>query len=193
MIANFILIGLTSYLLGSIPFGVIMGKLWGGVDIRAGGSGHSGALNTWRMVGLAPAIIAALGDIAKALVAVKVAQVYGINEWAIVVAVPLVIAGHCWPVFLRFQGGMGLATACISLFYLSPLIMVIMLAVWGGWALVLRHAPRATGASALTLPVIIWLLGEPSYMLVLGVIAGGLIFVRHVPDFGRVYRRFWLD
>lgn len=189
---NLLLLGLVAYLLGSIPFGVIMGRLWKGVDIREGGSGHIGALNTWRMAGWAPAALTAIGDLGKGALAVWLAQRFGMSPWAVTVAAPAVIIGHCWPVTLGFRGGMGMACAIAALLVLASLLFPLMAAIWGLWSLLLRHAPRASAATALTFPLVLWVLNDPPHMLALGILVGAVLFIRHAPDFTRRYERFWI-
>lgn len=189
---NLLLLGLIAYLLGSIPFGVIMGRLWKGVDIRQGGSGHIGVMNAWRMAGWIPAALTAIGDLGKGALAVWLAQHFGMSPWAVTVAAPAVIIGHCWPVTIGFRGGMGMACAIAALLVLAPLLFPIMAAIWGLWSLVFRHAPRASAATALTFPLVLWALGYPPHMLALGILVGAVLFIRHVPDFTRRYKRFWI-
>lgn len=192
MILNVLLFGLIAYLLGSIPFGVIMGWLWKGVDIREGGSGHTGALNTWRMAGWLPATLTAVGDLGKAVLAVWLAQRFGMSDWTVTIAATAVIVGHCWPLYIGFRGGMGMACAIAVLLVLAPLLFPLMALIWGLWSLVFRHAPRASGATALTFPLVLWALRYPPHMLALGLLVGAVLFIRHVPDFTRHYERFWI-
>ena len=189
---NLLLVGLIAYLLGSIPFGVITGRLWKRVDIREGGSGHTGALNTWRMAGWVPAALTIIGDMGKAVLAVWLAQRFGMSPWAVTVAAPAVIVGHCWPITVGFRGGMGIACAVAAFLVLAPMLFPIMVAIWGLWALLLRHAPRASAATALTFPLVLWILRYPPHMLALGILVGAVIFIRHIPDFTRRYERFWV-
>jgi glycerol-3-phosphate acyltransferase PlsY len=189
---NLLLLGLIAYLLGSIPFGVIIGRLWRGVDIREGGSGHIGVLNTWRTAGWAPAALTAVGDLGKAALAVWLAQCFGMSPWAVTVAAPAVIIGHCWPVTIGFRGGMGMACGIAVLLVLAPLLFPLMAAIWGLWSLLFRHAPRASAATALTFPLVLWVLNVPPHMLALGILVGAVLFIRHTPDFTRRYERFWI-
>jgi glycerol-3-phosphate acyltransferase PlsY len=179
------LAGIIAYLLGSIPFGVIFGRLFKGVDVRSGGSKHMGALNTWRMVGLLPAVLVAFGDMGKALLAIKIAQALDPTGWAMPVAGAMAVAGHCWPIYVGFQGGVGLASGMAMIFYLAPRAALVMVAIWGVWLAILRHFPRSQAAIALTAPFVLWVLKSPPQVLLLGILAGGVIFVRHIPELRR--------
>ncbi len=177
--------GIIAYLLGSIPFGVIFGRLFKGVDVRRGGSKHMGALNTWRMVGLFPAVLVAFGDMGKALVAIKIAQTLDPTGWAIPVAGAMAVVGHCWPIYVGFRGGVGMASGIAMIFYLAPLAALVMVAIWGAWVVILRHFPRSQAAIALTAPFVLWAFHSPPQILLLGILVGGVIFIRHIPELRR--------
>lgn len=180
------LAGIIAYLLGSIPFGVIFSRLFRGVDVRSGGSKHMGALNTWRMVGLLPAVLVAFGDMGKALVAIKIAQALDPTGWAIPVAGAMVIVGHCWPLYVGFKGGVGIACGMAIIFYLNFWAGVALVLIWGLLVAILRHFPRSQAAIALTAPFVLWAFDShrPEVVL-LGILAGGVIFVRHIPELRR--------
>jgi hypothetical protein len=125
---SLLLIGALGYLLGSFPSGVVVVRVWTGKDLRKVGTGHTGGMNVRRVAGLAPAVLAVLGDAAKALVAVKLAEILGPHPWAVPVAATTVVIGHCWPLYTRFQGGMGLASAAFILLYLSPFALLVLVA-----------------------------------------------------------------
>jgi len=179
------LAGIIGYLLGSIPFGVIFSRLFKGIDVRNGGSKHMGALNTWRMVGLLPAILVAFGDMGKALAAIKIAQALDPTGWAMPVAGAMAVAGHCWPIYVGFRGGVGIASGMAMIFYLAPGAALVTVAIWGVWVAILRHFPRSQAAIALTAPFVLWAFKRPPQVLLLGILAGGVIFVRHIPELRR--------
>jgi len=170
------------YLLGSFPSGVVVVRFLKGEDLRRIGSGHTGGRNVWRVAGVIPAIITVLGDAAKAILAVKLAEILGPQPWAVTIAATTVIVGHCWPLYTRFQGGMGLGSASSILLYLSPLSLIILVVVFPLWYLVFRHRYRASVATVLTAPPVLWLTGNPTPIVALGVAASIVIFVRHVPS-----------
>jgi len=179
------LAGIIAYLLGSIPFGVIFGHLFKGVDVRSGGSKHMGALNTWRLVGFLPAILVAFGDMGKALVAIKIAEALDPTGWAMPVAGAMAVVGHCWPIYVGFRGGVGIASGMAMIFYLAPLPALVTVAIWGVWVAILRHFPRSQAAIALTTPFVLWAFHSPPQVLLLGILAGGVIFLRHIPELQR--------
>jgi len=186
-------LGLIAYLLGSIPFGVLFARLFARTDIRTAGSQHTGTLNTWRVAGWLPAALTLLGDVGKGVLAVWLAQRYGWSAYAVTVAGATVIAGHCWPIWLRFKGGMGAATGGGVALMTMPAVLVIAVLSWALWSLILRHSPRAISITTLLLPIAAWWLGYPPAIMALALAASAIIFVRHIPDLTREYRSFWID
>ncbi len=115
-----------AYLLGSIPWGLIVGRLSRGIDVRQLGSGGTGATNVLRTVGPRMAVVVLVADAAKGVTAVALAKLLA-DDMPMIVALAsiLVIAGHIWPVFSRFHGGRGIATAVGALAMISlPTVMV---------------------------------------------------------------------
>ena len=177
------LVAAGGYLLGSFPSGVVVVRFWKGQDLRTLGSGHTGGRNVRRVAGLGPAILAVLGDAAKALLAVKLAELFGPAPWAVAVAATAAVAGHCWPLYTRFQGGMGLGCASFILLYLSPLSFLLLVPVYPMWYLLFRrHRYRAAAATALTAPLSLWVTGNPLPIIAVGLGMGVVIAVRHIPS-----------
>jgi len=142
-----LLVAVLGYLLGSFPSGVVVVRFLKGEDLRKLGSGHTGGRNVRRVAGLAPAVLAVLGDAAKAMVAIRLAETVGPEPWAVPVAATAA-AGHCWPLYTQFQGGMGLGCASFILLYLSPLSFFLLVPAFAVWYLVFRrHRYRAAAAT----------------------------------------------
>jgi glycerol-3-phosphate acyltransferase PlsY len=128
-----LLIIVLSYLLGSVPFGIIISRLWKGIDIREHGSKNPGATNVYRVVGPIPAIIVMALDVAKGLVAtlwlsrISIGQPL-LNPVSLIIAAGItVILGHTFPVFAGFKGGKGVATGLGVLISLAPFETVLAL------------------------------------------------------------------
>jgi glycerol-3-phosphate acyltransferase PlsY len=106
-----IVVIIASYLLGSLMFSVIMGKIIAGIDIRSHGSGNAGATNTLRLIGKGPAIAVFLLDVAKGVLAVLLAKWIVPDSYGVAVLCGLaVVLGHNWPIWFNFRGGKGIAT-----------------------------------------------------------------------------------
>ena len=184
---------LLAYLLASIPFGVIVGRMATGGDIRAHGSGHAGATNVMRQAGWRVAIVAAVLDVAKAFVGVWLARQFGAAPWVPALAATAAVAGHCWPVFGGFRGGMGLSGVAGAMLALYPLGVVIGLGLAITGSLVLRHSARGNIAAGLLLGPAVWLVSQSAPVGLAATGAGLVVAVRSLSDWGRVYGELWLD
>jgi glycerol-3-phosphate acyltransferase PlsY len=186
-------LSLLAYLLASIPFGVILGRLATGDDIRRHGSGHAGATNVMRQAGWGVAIVAAVLDVAKAFLGVWLAVRFGTAPWVPALAAVAAVAGHCWPIFAGFRGGMGLSAVAGALLALYPLGVLIGLALALAGTLVLRHSARGNIAAGLLIgPAVWWASGStPIGLAAAG--AGLVVAIRSLSDWRRVYKELWLD
>ncbi|HID62815.1 MAG TPA: glycerol-3-phosphate acyltransferase [Anaerolineae bacterium] len=187
MAIKLLVAGVLAYLIGSFPTGVILGKLWGGIDMRQVGSTHTGAMNVARSVSVGAGILTLFGDAAKGIIAVAIGQALTPSPWSVTVSGVMATAGHCWPLYTGFHGGMGLATLGAIFLYLQPLAVLAVVPLWFALYIVIRHPPRTTMALMLAVPLLLWLLGEPLVVIVLGLLAGGVVLIKHIPDFNRVY------
>ena len=129
-----------------------------GRNPRQHGSGHTGGLNSYRGGGVIALILVALGDITKGVVAVLIASQLSDHLLAVPIGGISAIAGHNWPVWLKFKGGMGLATGAGITGSQYIFIPFMGMLIWVIWYLVLRHQPRATLLSVVTAGIIIWFL-----------------------------------
>ena len=127
-----ILFGTIAYLIGSVQFGIISGKLIKGIDIREHGSKSSGATNVGRTLGVKIATVVALLDIGKGfLIVLSLTNIIKFfnyeNSFSIIIFGSLVILGHCWPIFYKFKGGKGVLTSLGVYFLINPLLSMIAL------------------------------------------------------------------
>lgn len=187
------ILGLTlaAYLIGSVPVGVLVGYALTRRDIRAAGSGHSGATNVIRQAGWAAGALVAVLDIAKGALAVGLAFRFGEAPITPALAAGAVAAGHCWPVFAGFRGGMGLATAGGALLMTFPLGFVAGLGLLIAVAFGLRHSARTAFATALLLAPLTWLLGGPPVAIAVAAALGLVVAVRALSDWKRRQRAVW--
>jgi len=115
------------YLLGSLPFALWITRLVKGIDVRDGGSGHVTTTNTIRQAGWMAGAAVFVLDFGKGFLAVWLALHAGLPAWSVGLTGALAVAGHCWPVFAQFRGGMGLATMGGGLAVVSPLGFLVAL------------------------------------------------------------------
>ena len=173
-----VLLVLLGYVLGSVPTGLLVGRAFG-VDVRKVGSGNIGMANVLRAAGKWPAALTMIGDMLKGLLPVVVARTFTENEWVLAAVALAAVAGHCWPVFLRFRGGKGVATGAGTSIGLAPLVGLGLFAFW--WVVVLLSRYTSLGAIAVMIvsPFAFWLSGKPLPYVLYAVIGGALVLWRH--------------
>ncbi len=182
------LLVLGSYLLGAIPFGLLVTRAVTGRDIRAEGSGNIGASNVFRVVGPRLGVIVLALDVVKGAVPVLVARRLDVGPAVVVAAGIAAIAGHNWSVFLGGRGGKGIATSYGVLLALSPLAGGIAAAVWVVVAALTRYASLASLLGVLSVPLVMRIAREPAEHLVFSLVAAVFAFYRHHSNIGRLLR-----
>ena len=177
------------YLLGSIPFGVIATRLGGAGDVRQIGSGSIGATNVLRTGRRDLAAVTLIGDGGKGAVAVLLAGwLLGSAEMA-ALAGGAAFAGHCFPVWLRFRGGKGVATAAGVMFAIAWPAALLAGATWLAMALVFRLSSLAALTAAALAPLYVFLTGQtPEAKLWLTLFMAVLIFIRHHENIRRLLK-----
>lgn len=173
------------YLLGSIPFGLLLTRLAGAGDLRAIGSGSIGATNVLRTGRKDLAAATLVLDLGKGIVAVLVARWLAGETGALIAAIAAVI-GHMFPVWLRFHGGKGVATAFGVLLAVMPLVAVIGFAIWLAVALTLRISSASALVATVATPILAWLLGQPRMAIATVIVLAVLIFIRHRANIARL-------
>jgi glycerol-3-phosphate acyltransferase PlsY len=173
------------YLLGSIPSGYIVGTL-AGVDVRSAGSGNIGATNVARIVGKRLGVLTLLADTAKGYVPVFIALRIGLGPAAIALVAVAAFLGHLYPLFLRFQGGKGVATAFGALLATAPAATLILMAVFGAAVLGSRRISVGSIAAALAAPVVLWIASVPAPLIIMSAILGAMVIVRHHENIKRL-------
>jgi len=186
-------LGSISYLSGSIPFAIWVTKFFKGVDVRLAGSGHASTTNTIRQVGFGPGVIVFIFDTAKGFLPTWLALHFAPAAWIIPLTAGLAVAGHCWPVFASFRGGMGLATTGGALLAVQPLGFIIALGVLISLTLIIRHSARAAVFTGIMMAPVFWLLGLRGLVLTTAIVTGIVIAYRFMVDWNRKYRELWLD
>lgn len=172
-----------AYLLGSVSFAVLMSKAFGLADPRTYGSGNPGATNVLRSGRKAAAALTLLGDAAKGWLAVYVAMQFAPHDmqgvWLIALVALAVFLGHVFPVFLRFKGGKGVATALGVLLALNVWVGLGALLTWLVMALVFRLSSLSALVAAIGAPVYALVLGLPREWVLASAIMSMLLIWRH--------------
>jgi glycerol-3-phosphate acyltransferase PlsY len=179
---------LIAYLLGAVPFGYLMVKLKTGRDVRTVGSGNIGATNVLRATGRGTAIAVLLLDIAKGWLAVWLAgALTGRNPLWMAAAALAVMAGHAFPVFLKFHGGKAVASCVGAFLCLAPSALGIALVVFVLVVAKSRYISLGSISAAATLPLAVWLVSHPPWATTLAAaLAGAFIIWRHHENIARL-------
>jgi len=176
---------IASYLIGSIPFGLIIGKLWANLDVREYGSGNIGTSNVLRTVGPAAAIIVFALDVAKGAVAVYLGTLAG-GEFVRIMAGVAAIAGHNWPIYLKFKGGKGIATSLGAVISLTPVIALILLGLWIAIVGITRYISLGSLAAAVLFPIFLIISHAPLTYVLAGVLISAFAIYRHRSNIQRL-------
>jgi acyl phosphate:glycerol-3-phosphate acyltransferase len=179
------LLALAGYLLGSIPFGVLLTKMAGGPDLRTIGSGNIGATNVLRTGNKALAVATLLLDLLKGSAAVWLA--YMVSPSDAPLAGAAAVLGHLYPVWLKFRGGKGVATLMGVVLAWSLPMGGVYAALWIGALLLLRISSLAGMLAALSVPAAAFLLGRPD-VLSLGAALAAVVIWRHRENIHRLVR-----
>jgi glycerol-3-phosphate acyltransferase PlsY len=180
-----VLLGIGGYLLGAVPFGVVVGRWTKGVDIRHHGSGNTGTTNAYRVLGARAGTLVLVCDVAKGAGPAFVAGHY-FAPWLAVILATLPVIGHMRSIFLGGGGGKGVATAAGVLLGLMWPVFLLVLAVF---LLVLFSARMASAASlvgAVAFPLIVWLTGQPLPYLIVSLVLSLLVIVAHHANIRRI-------
>ena len=178
------------YLAGSIPFGVLLTRWFAGKDVRAAGSGNIGATNVARVAGKKIGAVVLLLDAAKGALPVVLAMHLQPAEYRVHVAVALAaFLGHVFPVWLKFKGGKGVATAAGVLAVLLPLAAAAGFAVFAILVAIFRVASIGSLAGGVTAIGVSWFLGKPVEYPVLGVVLLALMIFTHRGNISRLLKR----
>lgn len=178
-----------AYLSGAIPWGVVLGRLFAGTDLREHGSQSTGTTNAYRILGWKFSASVFVLDFAKGLIPVLVARWLDTGWWVAGVVAVATVVGHCWSVFIGFDGGKGMATGGGALAAMVPWVLLILpvmaLIVWAT-----RYVSLASlvgTALAVVLATAAALSGEePAAVAVAFATVGAIIFVRHQSNIGRL-------
>lgn len=175
-----------AYVLGSVPFGIICARIFGGTDPRTMGSRNIGATNVRRSAGRSAAALTLILDILKGALPVLAAGALGLPDEYVATAGLLAFLGHLYPVFLGFRGGKGVATACGVMFVVSPPATFIALVVFILAAAIKRYVSLASILAAASMPISLYVLQGPGDSFVLGLIIAIFVIWRHRANITRL-------
>ena len=177
-----------SYLIGSIPNGLIIGKMMTGVDIREFGSKNIGATNAYRVLGPWPAFWVFLTDMFKGVAGVYLALYLAGSPISQLAGGIAAIAGHNWPIFLGFKGGRGVATGLGVIAVLVPKVTLMVFCVWLAIVLITRYVSLGSIVAAALVPLLMWYTGVQWEILGFGFLAAAFVIIRHRPNIERLLK-----
>ncbi len=182
---NWIYILLIGYFLGSIPCSYIVSTTLGKTDIRKHGSGNVGATNIARTLGTKLGLLAFAGDLLKGILASLIGW-YILGQDAAFICGATAVFGHCFPVWLKFKGGKGVATATGVILASSPHLFMYMAIVQIGMIVFSRYMSLASIVSAVALPIISFAIGMSTRFCITALFIGGLVIIRHHANISRL-------
>ena len=183
MMALVILLG---YAVGSVPFALLLARRWGAPDLRTIGSGNLGAANVFRASGVTAGILVAALDITKGALSVAIARYVSDQAAAPAAAGLAAIVGHIYPIWIRFRGGKGVATACGVFSVLTPPAMVPALTIFALAVWVTKYISLGSVLATLALPPIAYVTGSPGPAVLAACAAATLIVFRHRSNLTRL-------
>lgn len=183
---EYLVTGVIAYLVGSIPSGLILGKLFWHTDLRKYGSHNIGATNAWRTLGKVPGIIVFLADSLKGQAGVLLGLSLVGTPLAAVIGGLLAIVGHSFSLFLRFHGGKGVATSLGVLTMLMGNVTLIVFVLWFTIVYMTRYVSLGSVVAGVLTPILAALFAYPMEYIVFTVIAALLVIVRHRENIKRL-------
>lgn len=182
-----VLVIIICYLLGSIPFGYIVGRLFKKIDIREYGSGNIGATNAFRILGPSLASLVLIGDISKGIFSIYLVRFLNIDNLSIlVIAGFAVICGHDWSVFLKFKGGKGVATTFGVIFSFNLVISILAVTIWGMVMIFSKYASLSSILSLTSVSIFMILFKQPYEYIIFSLVILILAIFKHKDNIKRL-------
>jgi len=169
----------SAYLIGSLSFGIIVSKFFNLSDPRTIGSKNPGATNILRTGNKLAAILTLLGDVIKATVVLKIAIFIGLNDLEMMQVCLAVLIGHTYPIYYKFKGGKGVATALGILLGINWILSLSAIVIWVITFSIWRYSSLAAIIASLFVPIISYFLSDTSYTLLTNILMTTLILLNH--------------
>ena len=183
----FFLIGIVSYIVGSLPTGYLIVKFKKGIDIRKFGSGATGGTNTARILGLKYGILVGLIDVVKCFLLVLFFSNFVKSDWIVVIIVLMVTIGHIFPCFIGFKGGKGVSTIVGGLILLMGWTWLPLIAIWAATLRVTRKMSLTNLTVVLLLPLFLWLSKHSPIYVAFGFMVIIVVYYSHRENIKRLF------
>ncbi|MFH1454404.1 MAG: glycerol-3-phosphate 1-O-acyltransferase PlsY [Armatimonadota bacterium] len=190
-VLNAVLVITASYIIGAIPFGLIIGKIFKGIDIRKEGSGNIGAANAFRTLGMVPGSLVLIFDILKGVAAVYIASTFMPENYAAlfnVIAGLAAIIGHNNSIFLNFKGGKGIATSFGVFLALNWKISLLVLLIYILMLLITKYSSVGSLSASAAMPVCMYVFRQPVEYTVFALLAAIFAFYKHKANIKRLIK-----
>ncbi|CUH96243.1 putative membrane protein [Propionispora sp. 2/2-37] len=185
---EYMIVIMLGYVVGSVPSGLLIGRLLKDVDLRQYGSKNIGATNAFRVLGPWPALCVFLADALKGVAGVILGKILLATPLAMLAGGIATMAGHNWSLFLRFTGGRGVATGLGVIAVLVPNVTVIVFFLWAVIVFATRYVSLASVVAAVMVPITMWGLKERTEFFFFGIIAAAFVVIRHKDNIKRLLR-----
>jgi acyl phosphate:glycerol-3-phosphate acyltransferase len=177
-VLGFIVLFVLAYLAGSIPFGLVVGKLFYGVDVRQRGSGNVGTTNVFRVLGKKAGVAVLVCDMLKGYIPAALAAAL-FHPWFAIFIAAAPVVGHIYSIFLKGKGGKGIATGAAVVLALVPAVFAIILVVWIVLVLTTRYVSVASLVASFLVPVLTISFHEPLPYEIAGVLVAVIVWWAH--------------
>ena len=178
---------LLAYLIGAIPCGVVVTKLFGSADVRNSGSGNIGATNVYRVAGRKLGAMTFIGDALKGALPVAYAiYIAGMTSEQIAMVATATFLGHLYPVYIGFKGGKGVATGCGIFLALSPLTVTLGLTLFGLILWRTRYVSLASVCAAVAIPILNYFIEHDIPIFLASIFLSGMVIFRHRENIKRL-------
>jgi len=186
-VPEIVIIIIAAYLIGSIPVGITVARFFGGKDVTKEGSGNIGATNVGRVAGKKAGIITLFGDILKGIIPLLLSFWIAGDAPDILSFVALAaFLGHLYPLFNRFKGGKGVATALGIFIVLTPSAVIIAFIIFGITLYIWRYVSLSSMTAACAIPILVGIFSFSYAYIFLSLTIGGLVIFRHMDNIKRL-------
>ena len=183
----FIFILIVIYLIAAVPTGIVLARVMGYEDVRDKGSGNIGATNVYRVAGKLPGVLTLVGDILKGFLPLLACKTWLTpTPTQLGIACAVAIVGHCYPVYLKFRGGKGIATALGIFLVISPAAVLGAAIVFGVAIAITRFISLGSVLAAMATPLLVLMLNEPQPIFLATLFIAALIIWRHRSNIKRL-------
>ncbi|WP_226034838.1 glycerol-3-phosphate 1-O-acyltransferase PlsY [Aquibacillus saliphilus] len=182
---DYFLLAIIAYLIGSVPFGLIVGKVGFKIDIREHGSGNLGGTNSFRVLGVKAGFIVTVADILKGTLATQLPLLFGIENVNPLIIGIIAVVGHMYPIFARFKGGKAVATSGGIILGVNPLLFIIILATFFIMLYLTKYVSLSSMITGIVTVIVAYIQQEMGLVIV-GLILTVFVFYRHRANIKRI-------